>query len=249
MASKRLSSSSLSDLCLQLEPRGKDVSTRRCYRKAGSVHGDTATRARTHATTSTHTRQRRRHHAARIPYNAGTSPSHVRRARLHLPSPRATRPALASPRASRPPCARRLEASPCPAQCLPTFLSVSLSPLSRAGHWQRRRRGHRGGTRVDARQARAPRAHIYKKDWAYHWRAACLSWACVSRGVVASSPRTPGVASCRYAYGLYPRANRPSELRGGTREIGMLRQRRANLLDACMRSVHVGARDSDETHA
>lgn len=54
-----------------------------------------------------------------------------------------------------------------------------------------------------------------------------------------------GGGSCRYAYG------RPSELRGGTREIGMLRQRRANLLDACMRSVQVqvGARDSDETHA
>jgi hypothetical protein len=247
LASKRLSSSSLSDLCLQLEPRGKYVSTRRCYRKAGSVHGDTATRARTHATTSTHTRQRRRHHAARIPYNAGTSPSHVRRARLHLPSPRAPPwPRHAPPAPPARGASRRLPAQPsaCPHFCL------SLSP-SRAGHWQRprRRRGHRDGTRVDARQARAPRAHIYKRKIGPIIGAppACLGH--VSRAAwwldlhVRRAWHCQGGGSCRYAYG------RPSELRGGTREIGMLRQRRANHLDACMRSVHVGARDSDETHA
>jgi hypothetical protein len=177
LASKRLSSSSLSDLCLQLEPRGKDVSTRRCYRKAGSVHGDTAT-------TSTHTRQRRRHHAARIPYNAGTSPSHVRRACLHLPSPRAPPWPRHAPRA--PPArgaSRRLPAQPsaCPHFCL------SLSPPSPVRGTGSAAAGVTGAGLVSTRGRPAHHVPIYtkKKDWPYHWRAACLSWACVSRGVVA----------------------------------------------------------------
>lgn len=162
----------------------------------------------------------------------------------------APRPGLAT-RLPPPPArgaSRRLPVQPsaCPHFCL------SLSP-SRAGHWQRprRRRGHRDGTRVDARQARAPRAHIYKRKIGPIIGAppACLGH--VSRAAwwldlhVRRAWHCQGGGSCRYAYG------RPSELRGGTREIGMLRQRRANLLDACMRSVQVqvGARDSDETHA
>lgn len=106
----------------------------------------------------------------------------------------APRPGLAT-RLPPPPCARRLEASPCPAQCLPTFLSVSLPFPCGALAAPPPPPGSQG--RDSCRRAAGPRTtcpYIQKKDWPYHWRAACLSWACVSRGVVASSPRTPGVA-------------------------------------------------------
>lgn len=156
MASKRLSSSSLSDLCLQLQPRGKMAVPAAATEKQVQCTG-THGHQHSHPTATA---------APRGPYTVRrrhlTQPRTSRAPALHLPSPRAPPWPRHAPRA-RPArgASRRLPAQPsaCPHFCNSVCLSL---PLSRAGHWQRRR-GHRGGTRVDARQARAPRAHIYKK--------------------------------------------------------------------------------------
>lgn len=80
---------------------------------------------------------------------------------------------------------------------VPAHISVCLSPLPVRGTGSApAAAGVTGTGLVSTRGRPAHHVPIYtkKKDWPYHWRAACLSWACVSRGVVASSPRTPGVA-------------------------------------------------------